>query len=363
MSAELDEKTERLCRAAAERNVAGILISAQPNFAWLSCGGSNGVDLSREDGVASLLVTNDGDRFILASRIEMSRMLSEQVAVGDFEPVEFAWQDAKAEADLNARLAAQIAGGSVVRDSEIDAVIARCRYSLTPDERDRYRGLGQDASEALVRTAGSIAPGQTETEIAESLRHELGNLGMTSVVALIAADERIANFRHPVPTCMQWERRLLLVTCARRGGLIVNLSRMIQVGKVDEDLDQKTEATAYVSASLMHETRKGKTGSQLYEVAASAYEERGFAGEIDLHHQGGATGYRTRDWVAHPACSESVQPWQAFAWNPSVTGTKVEDTIIVTNDRVEMITHTDGWPDIVTVIDGESYASAGILTI
>lgn len=363
MPAELDEKTERLCRVAADRNIAGILVNAQPNFAWLSCGGSNGVDLSRENGVASLLVTREGRRFILANRIEMSRMLSEQVAVGDFEPVEFAWQDDKADAELIPRLATRITGGSVVRDTDIDGVIARCRHSLTPDERDRYRGLGQDASEALLRTVGSVAPGLTETEIAESLRHELGKLGITPVVTLVAADDRISRFRHPMPTQKRWEKALLLVTCARRGGLIVNLSRMIQVGGIDEDLADKTEVAAYVSASLMHATRIGTEGSQLYEVAARAYQARGFAGEIDLHHQGGATGYRTRDWVAHPACSESVQPWQAFAWNPSITGAKVEDTILVTHDRAEMITSIEGWPDIVTVLDGETYASAGILTI
>jgi len=70
----------------------------------------------------------------------------------------------------------------------------------------------------------------------------------------------------------------------------------------------------------------------------------GFAGEEHLHHQGGASGYRTREWVAHPASSEQVQLNQAFAWNPSITGTKTEETSIALADRVEIITTTPDWP-------------------
>src|SRR5258705_3760602 len=83
----------------------------------------------------------------------------------------------------------------------------------------------------------------------------------------------------------------------------------------------------------MAATQPGSSGSDLYRVAARAYAEAGFENEERLHHQGGATGYRTRDWVAHPACRERVQVNQAFAWNPSVTGTKVEDTCIAFADR------------------------------
>jgi hypothetical protein len=72
----------------------------------------------------------------------------------------------------------------------------------------------------------------------------------------------------------------------------------------------------------------------------------GFAGEERNHHQGGAIGYRAREWVAHPRSQEVVQPRQAFAWNPTITGTKVEDTALVLDGRAEIITPTPGWPTI-----------------
>jgi antitoxin VapB len=84
----------------------------------------------------------------------------------------------------------------------------------------------------------------------------------------------------------------------------------------------------------------------LFEAAAAGYREAGFPGEERLHHQGGPAGYRSREWIAHPGSQEIVQVRQAFAWNPTITGTKIEDTALVIGDRVEMITSTPGWPAI-----------------
>ena len=39
-----------------------------------------------------------------------------------------------------------------------------------------------------------------------------------------------------------------------------------------------------------------------------------------------------------------MQARQAFAWNPTITGTKIEDTALVIDDHVEMLTTTPDWP-------------------
>jgi hypothetical protein len=97
---------------------------------------------------------------------------------------------------------------------------------------------------------------------------------------------------------------------------------------------------------LLAATKPGVTGAALYEVAARAYVEEGFPREEQLHHQGGAIGYRTREWVAHPYNTEQVHPRQAFAWNPSITGTKVEETCIAFDDCCEVITASPDWPSV-----------------
>ncbi len=372
MPTDIDIKTERLVRSLGPL-YAGVMLNAQHNFAWITGGANNAIDTTRENGAATILVTKQGKRYTIANNIEMQRMLNEQVDANLFEPVEFQWQDEKAQPELVRLLAGDLAEGQVIADipftsaPALESIFAYQRFQLTDDEIERCRELGRDAAIAISNTIRVVQQGQTESEIANAMRHELGKKNISSVVTLVAADERIAKYRHPVPTDNRWNKTLLLVTCAKRRGLIASLSRMISIGEPSDELKRKTEAAAFVHASLQHATRIAVNpetlGSELYAVAADAYEKMGFADEINKHHQGGATGYRTRDWVAHPASTEQVFPDQAFAWNPSITGTKVEDTIVRNDGDIEVLTASPDFPKIETAIEGRSYFSHGILTI
>ena len=155
----------------------------------------------------------------------------------------------------------------------------------------------------------------------------------------------------------------MVVVCARRAGLVASLTRIVCTGPVPGELVRRTEACARVNAWLLAATRPGATGAELYEIAARGYEAEGFAGEERLHHQGGAAGYRTRDWVAHPASVEVVHARQAFAWNPSITGSKVEETVVAREEGVETISASPGWPQIVTALDGREYRSPDVLKL
>ena len=355
----------------ADEGLGGVILGSQHNFAWLTAGGTSGVDTSREPGAASLLVRADGKRFVLASRIEMARMLEEEIAGADFEPVEFAWEEEKAGPTFLADLAGSLVGGGALGtdlplDGEVrnvEGAIARCRYSLTPPELERFRGLGRDAGEAVGELVRSLEPGESETEVARRTSDALAARGIRSIVTLVAADERLAKFRHPVPTAKRWERVLMVVTCARRGGLVASLTRIVCAGAPDEELRRRTRAAARVNAGLYAATRPGARGAELFRVAADAYAAEGFPGEEHLHHQGGAAGYKTRDWVAHPASAETVVDKQAFAWNPSVTGTKVEETCIVSGEGVEVITKSPKWPQIPVRVGGREYLSPDVLAL
>ena len=107
-------------------------------------------------------------------------------------------------------------------------------------------------------------------------------------------------------------------------------------------------------------TRPGATAAHLYGVAADAYAAAGFPGEELKHHQGGAIGYRAREWVAHPKSQETVQARQAFSWNPTIAGTKVEDTALVVDDRLEMLTTTPDWPAIALGDESRPILASGV---
>jgi hypothetical protein len=47
-----------------------------------------------------------------------------------------------------------------------------------------------------------------------------------------------------------------------------------------------------------------------------------------------------------------VRPNQAFAWNPSIAGTKSEDTVIARPTGPEIISASPGFPMLAVEIDG-----------
>lgn len=356
----------------AEKNLGGALIISQHNFSWLTAGGANGVDTSREVGSGALLVTKGGKRFVLANRIEMPRLRDEELAGGQFEPIEFPWEEEKASPTLLVARAVTLLGSSETLGSDvnlgtealpIDGAVASCRYELTNSEIVRYRSLGGDAALAIANLARSLEPGETEIEVAHRVAHALAAYDIRAVVNLVAADERISKYRHPIPTNSRWKKILMMVVCARRGGLIASLTRLVCNGPLPEELQRRTLAVARVNAQLLSATQPGATGSDLYKVAARAYAAEGFEGEQYLHHQGGACGYRTRDWVAHPTSADIVRPQQAFAWNPSITGTKTEETCVVSADGVEILTASPAWPTISVSIGNREYSSPGVLAL
>lgn len=369
---EVQEKTERLMRLMAGEGLAGVLINSQPNFAWLTAGGTNGVDQSREAGVVTLLVRRDGRRFVLANRIEMARLMQEEVNGQGYDALEFSWEEEKANPGLVLQLARSLMTEELPLGSDlpfggevrlVEGAIARARYSLTVSEIDRFKALGRDAGEAIGRMARSLAPGLTEREVGRLAADAIAGIGAATIVALVAADDRLKQFRHPVPTDRRWEKVVMIVVCARRKGLVASLTRIVCSGAVPEELSRRTQATARVNAKLFAASTPGVAGRELYEVAARSYRDEGFPGEERLHHQGGAAGYRTRDWVAHPGQTEQVQLQQAFAWNPSITGSKVEETGIVFPEGIEIITATPDWPSIPSELEGRAYRFPDVLSL
>jgi antitoxin VapB len=357
MTPEIDEKTARLVRWMEERSLGGVggaLLSTRPNFAWITGGRESGIDLSREAGVAAVLVAADGRRFLLANNIEMRRFQEEDLAGQGYAPVELPWTEEMADPGRIAALAREVLGGAPLASDVSDAgkEIARLRHRLTSAEIERFRALGRDAGEALGEVCRGLRPGMTERQIGRRASAALAERGADAIVLLVAAGDRLARFRHPPPTGQRWEKDgVMVVACARREGLIAALTRIVWAGPVPEEIRRRTRAAAEVNARLLAVTRPGASGRELFEVAARAYADLGFPGEERLHHQGGPCGYLSRDWIAHPGCEETVTAPQAFAWNPSITGTKVEETWIV-SDTAEAITSTPGWPTVEIEIAG-----------
>jgi Xaa-Pro dipeptidase len=265
-------------------------------------------------------------------------------------------------AKLLRELAGDAALGSDVPIADAAHVnLAGLRGPLLPQEIDRFVSLGRQTADATVSVLESLTPGVTEEEMAAHTASALLERGITPTVILMGVDDRIRKYKHAVPRSGRLDRYGMVNLCARKWGLVASITRFVHFGPVPRELDASFIAAARIHSELLHATRSDATSGQLFEVARQAYASVGAADEIEFHHQGGPCGYGERDWLIRPNGTETVVLPQAFAYNPSLRGAKVEDTALITDTDMEILTDTPTLPVIETVINGEVYRSAGVL--
>jgi antitoxin VapB len=241
--------------------------------------------------------------------------------------------------------------------------ISLLRTYLSPQEQERFRELGQLCAQAMDETMHRIKPGQTEYEIAGLLSEDAEKRGLQAIVNLIASDERIYQFRHPLPTGKKLDRYAMAVLCGRKAGLVCSITRLVHFGLIPAELKQKIEAVAKVDATFIHATRPGRAVNEVFKDALNVYKETGFAGEWQLHHQGGPAGYEPREFIATPASKQVVKVGQTYAWNPSITGCKSEDTILIGSSANEILSEIKGWPMLKVIVEGKEYARPVVLEV
>jgi Xaa-Pro aminopeptidase len=187
--------------------------------------------------------------------------------------------------------------------------------------------------------------------------------GIRAPVVLVAADERIGRYRHPIPTSSRFDRYGMAVIGGERGGLIASCTRLFSFGPIGSDLRRRHEAVCKIDAAMIGHTRPGRTLGEVFAVARQAYAEAGFPDEWKRHHQGGPTGYLAREAKASPDNPTEVLSNQAFAWNPSIAGTKSEDTILVGPGGTEILTATGQWPATSYPAGGRDWERPNILAV
>jgi len=362
-TAELAEKKIRLQKLMEEKNLDAIVISRHENIAWATAGLVDiRVGLMRETGVASLLVTKEGKGYYLTTNNEAPRLAAEEFSQLDYEPVVQLWY----ANDVPASIAKVVGAGKVAADAPLGSLaqvsLQPVRMELTENEIERYRWLGKHTADAATEVARGLRPGMSESAMQTSLAQQLMSRGIMPSVYLTAVDDRVRSYRHAVPRAGVLERYGMVNFCSRKWGLAISMTRFVHFGAMPAELADKFAAVALVNAKLLDATRVGRSADELFGVARDAYANAGFAGEETMHHQGGATGYAEREWVARPGGNEVVLNHQAFAWNPSLQGAKAEDTVIVRDGRIELLTETADLPVVDTEYNGAIYRSAGVFT-
>jgi Xaa-Pro aminopeptidase len=360
---ELQEKERRVREFLRSKGLKALLLKRQANFSWMTGGGLNLVGIATEVGATSLLITEE-EKFVICNNIEAPRMIEEEgLEKQGFTVKTFPWYE-----DQEGSIVQGLVGaGPVASDvpfphtAVMAEEIARLRYSLTPGELERYRWLGEKVSLAVEKTLMDTRRGEKESEVVGKLCQEIWKDRIDPIGLMVAADDRISRFRHPIPTEKKIEKFLMFSINARKWGLVVCLTRFVYFGKLPASLKEKYEANVFVDCTLMAHTRPGTPAREVLQKGIAAYREKGYPEEWQLHHQGGPIGYIPRDYRVNFKTPDIIQENQPFTWNPSIAGTKSEDTILATSKGPEMITRPVVYPTLSMTVEGVSFTRATIL--
>lgn len=224
---EFSHKQEQIRDHLEARELDALLLQRVSSFAWATCGAASYVNTATTNGESSLLIT-PSDRYLLTNNIEATRLeQEEQLKKQGWTFLVAPWhqsQDALADLTRGLRLGAD---GPYPGAVDLSGEMARLRANLTPGEIERFRLLGRLCAEAMDSAIRAVRPGQSEYEIAGLLAQESESRGAQAIVNLIATDQRIFSFRHPLPTDKELDTYALLVLCGRRWGLICSITRLI----------------------------------------------------------------------------------------------------------------------------------------
>jgi Xaa-Pro dipeptidase len=330
-------RRRRLRDLMDERGLDAVLLRRPENFAWYTGGGNSRVEYAAPLGVADVIVAMDGER-VLAPTIEAPRMRAEEAP--DYEVVEYPWEegtdDAVRELVGDARLGADVSLPGAAVDLSED--LAALRRVLDQDTIARLRAVGADLTAALADAGAAVHPGISEHDAAGEIAAACRRRGLVPTVLLAATHERIGRHRHALPHGATIERRAMLVVSAQRGGLYANLTRMVEFDELEPDIARRQAASDEILARMREEaTKPGRTLAEAFDYCRGFYADAGFPDEWRLHHQGGITGYASREVIATPHTDVPIELGQAFSWNPSVTGAKSEETFVLTESGAEVV--------------------------
>ena len=236
---EIQIKLLRIHDLLDKQEVDGLLLGRVSTFAWATCGAESYVNTAATEGAASLLITRK-HRYLLTNSIEAPRMEQEfGLADRGWEFVVSPWTDPQKELDklvTGVSLAGDIAFPGA---KDVSSEVARLRSNLTETEGERFRQLGQLCAGVMESTLQTVCPGMSEYQIAAAVSNESLDRGVQPIVNLIATDERVYNFRHPLPTDKKLEKYAMLVLCGRKWGLVCSITRLIHFGPAPNELKER----------------------------------------------------------------------------------------------------------------------------
>lgn len=331
----------------------GVVLTRPGTVSWASGAINRPIDRTAAEDTVWFAVGLD-QTTVITTAVEYDRVKAELLP-GGTGLVAVPWWDPRAlvaaAADAIGVPAERIGSdGQPAFGVDLEHELAVIRLALSSAEQDELRALGADAAGAVESALRRWRPGVLDTDVAADIVEQIEAVGGDAPVVLVGADDRVAHFRHPVALGAETRNLVMAVLVARRHGLHVALTRYVASGPTPQ-LAANLAVVQQIHRRALEAARPGETYGDLYSTLDEAYRTAGHLNAWEQHYQGGPIGYAQREFEIAPCQTNSawwsvpIAAGSAIAINPSLTGgAKDEDTFLVTDSGLELITTTGDWP-------------------
>jgi Xaa-Pro aminopeptidase len=151
----------------------------------------------------------------------------------------------------------------------VDALftLERLRACKTPDELEKLRVASELVIDSMLAVIASHGPGSTKQDIADALKREEVNRGLTFEYCLIAAGAS----HNRAPSEQRWEKGdvLSVDSGGNYHGYIGDLARMAILGEPDAELEDLLAEIEATQRAAMKPIKAGTMGGEIYAAAQS----------------------------------------------------------------------------------------------
>lgn len=356
---DFDLKLEALRKILFEKEAKTLLIQSQCNFSWLT-GGRGFIGIASEQVCATLAITMS-KVYLITSNIEGERLMQEELDKNFYIQIfEYPWH----LPDKKQQLISEIIDGEYCLDeADVAKELFDLRTVMSEYDIAQYSDLSIDLAENIEGVCRMLKAGISEFMLTGEISKKLWEENIEPITILIAFDARAAKYRHPVPTSNLLRNYAFISVCGRRAGLIASVTRTVYINKPSQELLSRHRICANIDAILTQQTVAGNNVKDVFSLAVDCYKQHGYENEWVLHHQGGLTGYVPRELKATFDSRHIIKANEVYAWNPTIQGMGVEDTILVTTKGNRVLTHTGAYEYIEFVVNGEKILKPDILIL
>ncbi len=338
-------REERIHIFLEQEELDAVVIGRQDNFAWMTAGGDSRVVTTSEMGFGYLVITRD-HKWLVSYSMDGQRFIDEQVAGQGYELVTRYWHQGSPE-DKILQLTKGMAVGADFPLSgarPCGSALVDLHFPLSDLDLLRCRWIGRTANRILTEVAHELEPGLSEQEVAATLLQRYALEGLTIDVLIVGFDQRIRDYRHPIPTENKLQQYALLHPAARRWGLHANVTRLVHFGEPPSHIRRAINGTATIGGHVARMLAPGVLFADILAEQIRLYRVLGYSGEWMYHFQGGITGYVLADATRCQDPEARVVEGQAYDYFVTITGAKFEEFVLLTEDGPELASAGPGWP-------------------